>query len=77
MSFMRLKLVSSQIVTVVRSKSFELLGLFTYRRTTVSRQALSEYIKGLMKLYREATKEKKTEYLDQALVITGKAGEQC
>jgi hypothetical protein len=70
--FMRLSLISSQIVTVVKSKSSKLLGLFPVRRTIVSRQALAEYIKGLIKLYREATKEKKTEYLDQAQVITGK-----
>lgn len=39
----------------------------------MSRQALAEYINGLLKLYREAKKEKKTEYIDQALVITGKS----
>ena len=39
----------------------------------MSRQAIAEYIKGLIKLYREASKTKKTEYLNQAQVITGKS----
>jgi len=38
----------------------------------VSRQAIAEYIKGLIKLYKNATKNKKSEYLDQAQSITGK-----
>jgi hypothetical protein len=70
---MRVSLISSQIVTVVRSKSYQLLRLFPSRRTTVSRQAIAEYINGLIKLYREAVKGKKTEYLDQAEAITGKS----
>lgn len=39
----------------------------------MSRQAIAEYIEGLIKLYREANKLKKTEYLDQAQAITGKS----
>ncbi len=39
----------------------------------MSRQAIAEYINGLIKLYREAVKGKKSEYLDQAEAITGKS----
>src|SRR5688572_3419528 len=71
--FMREGLISSQIVSMIKFKSSQLLKLLSFRRTIVSRQAIAEYIKGLIKLYKEAKKQKKSEYLDQAEVITGKS----
>lgn len=69
---MRVNLVGSQIVTMVNFKRSQLLK-FIPRRPRVSRQAIAEYIKGLIKLYSIANKSKKSEYLDQAQEITGRS----
>jgi len=71
--FMRVSLVSSQIVTVIQFKTSELFKLIFTRKSTVSRQAIAEYIKGLIKFYKNASKGKKSEYLSQAEEITGKS----